>query len=144
MNNSKHRILLVCPKSGELQATGENLAKHGYSVLVTETGQEALRAIPDHLVHGVVLEYKTPFVKDDKTNPPGRTLEAITDTNPFLPLILLCRSQDDLSHAHSLMADMVLVHPVGAVHLRDALDTVLFETLKERARRKGGSIAVLR
>jgi DNA-binding NarL/FixJ family response regulator len=112
--------------------------------LLAETGQKGLRTIRDNLVDGVILDYATPFAKYDIAGHRSRTLEAITDASPFLPLVLTSESMGELSHAASLMADMILVEPVNPGALLDAVETVLQETLRERARRKAGSIAVLR
>ena len=71
-------------------------------------------------------------------------MEALTDVDPFLPLLLLCGSEEELDHRTSLMADMVLTHAVETPALLAAIATLLGESLRERAQRKSGHIALFR
>lgn len=141
---SKKHLLLISADHATRRPILEALEEEGFRVLLAETGQQGLRTIRDHLVEAVILDYETPFARYDSSAKRSRTLEAITDASPFLPLVLICESTVELSHATSLMADMILVHPVAPGTLLDAVETVLQETLRERARRKAGSIAILR
>ena len=50
----------------------------------------------------------------------------------------------ELDHATSLMADLVLTHPVEPSALLEAIDTLLVETLKERVHRKSNDLAIYR
>ena len=68
----------------------------------------------------------------------------MTDIDPFLPLVLTCESEADLDHTTSLMADIVLKHPVGPSTLLDAIHTLRAETLKERVYRKSGHVSIFR
>lgn len=139
-----NRLLLASPESPDRERVLKILESEGFEVLLAETGQKALRALRDYLVDGIVLDEQTPYAKYGVDTGRMKTLEGITDANPFLPLVLTCAATAELEHATSLMADMVLFHPVAPASLLDAVDTVLNETLRERARRKAGSIAVLR
>jgi len=71
-------------------------------------------------------------------------VEALTDIDPFLPLLLLCAAEDKLDHRTLLTADMVLTHAVEIPALLDAIETLLSETLRERAQRKSGQITLFR
>ena len=141
---TKNRLLLVSAENANRQRLRELLETEGFDVLLAETGQKALRAIRGYLVDGIILDYGTPHAQYESSANRSRTLEALTDASPFLPLVLICKTTAELSHAASLMADMILVEPLQPSALLDAVDTVLEETLRERARRKAGSIAVLR
>lgn len=140
----KNRLLLISPETPARERILGTLKAEGFEMLLAETGQKALRTIGDHLIDGIVLDYATPFAQYDSATNKAKTLEAITDASPFLPLVLTCKTATELSHAAKLMADIVLVQPVAARALLDAVDTVLEESLRERARRKAASIAVLR
>jgi hypothetical protein len=72
------------------------------------------------------------------------TLEALTDIDPFLPLVLTREPEVELDHATSLMADMVLTHPVVPLVLLKAIDTLLLETLRERVHRKSADFPIIR
>lgn len=141
---TKKRLLLAGPENPDRDRIRKMLESEGFDVLLAETGQQALRTLRDYLVDGIVLDEATPYARYDADTGGKKTLEEITDANPFLPLVLTCPATAELDHATSLMADMVLFHPVAPAALLDAVDTVLNETLRERARRKAGDIAVLR
>lgn len=141
---SKNHLLLISADPAIRRQIAEPLEEEGFRVLLAETGQRGLKSLRDYLVDGVILDYGTPFGRNDSSPNKSKTLEAITDASPFLPLILICRSTAELSHSASLMSDIILVDPVEPGTLLDAVETVLQETLRERARRKAGSIAVLR
>lgn len=119
------------------------LEAEGFHVLSAETGQKALRTLRDHLIDVVVLDGRTPLTRADAVTENVRTLKAITDASPFLPVVLVCGITADLDHAMSLMADMILIGRVEPPALVDAVDTVLEETLRERAQRKAGRLAIL-
>lgn len=141
---SKNHLLLISADPDTGRNILEPLKKEGFRVLSAETGQAGLRTLRDYLVDAVILDYETPFARHDSSEEKSKSLQAITDSSPFLPLVLICGSTTELSHATSLMADMILVAPVEPSALLDAVETVLHETLRERARRKAGSIAILR
>ena len=71
-------------------------------------------------------------------------METLRDIDPFLPLLLLCAAEDELDHRTLLTADMVLTHVVEIPALLDAIETLLPETLRERAQRKSGHITLFR
>jgi len=92
----------------------------------------------------IVVDHTTPFGSAGGAFRRSRTLEASTDIDPFIPLLLLCVSQDELDHQTSLMADMVLTHPVGFLALLDAIETLPSETLRGWVQRKSGHVAPFR
>ena len=140
----KNRILIINPEAATREQFSRILQDNGFHVLLAKTGQEALRTIRDHLVEVVVLDYCTPSMRGQGPNENPLTLEAITDINPLLPLVLTCAESAELGYATSLMADVILSHPVKASALLDAVRTVAEETLRERARRKAGGMTMLR
>ena len=92
----------------------------------------------------IVVDYTTPFGLAGGAFRMSRTLEALTDIDPFIPLLLLCVSKDELDHQTSLMADMVLTHPVGFPALLDAIENLLSKALRERMQRESGHVALFR
>lgn len=137
-------MLLVSPDPTVLKRLRDVLGSDGFDVLTAETGQKALRTLRDYLIDVVVLDHRTPFVKSDASLENSQTLVALTDASPFLPVVLVCGATGDLEHATSLMADIIVTRPVESAALLDAVDTVLEETLRERAHRKAGVLAVVR
>ncbi len=136
----KNRVLLINANEEEQSPIAEALQACGFVILSATTGQKALRTIRDHLVDVVILDLRTPFGRQDSPGENTTTLEAITDANPFLPVVLTCDRSEDLDHATALMADMVLTHPVKPARLLDAVHTVTGETLRQRAHRKAGGL----
>lgn len=141
---TKSRLLLIGTKSADRSGILKILEARGFDVLLSETEQQALMTLQDYLIDGVILDYGTPLARYASVGSNSRMLEAITNASPFLPIVLIGERTVALGHAESLMADMILVKPIEPHALLDAVDTVLHETLRERAQRKGGFIAVLR
>jgi CheY-like chemotaxis protein len=105
---------------------------------------KAIKALAANPINVIVLDYRTPFDRKDFVSGRSSTLEALTDIDPFLPLVLTRESEVELDHATSLMADMVLTHPVEPSALLEAIDTLLVETLKERVHRKSADFTIIR
>ena len=140
----KKRILLVSPNSFERASLTETLRDGGCEVIAAESGREALEVFTSIPVSAIVLQHETPFDGSDVFAGSSRTLAELTDVDPFLPLLLLCDPEDALEHPTSLLADMILRHPIDPTALADALNMLLSETLKERVLRKSGPVAGLR
>lgn len=140
----KKRILLVSPNSFERESLARILRRGGYEVVAAESGREAADTFAARSVSAIVLQHNTPFDGADVLAGSSRTIDELTDIDPFLPLLLLCDPEDTLDHATSRMTETLLHHPVGATELLGALDVVLTETLKDRVFRKSGHVAGLR
>ena len=141
---TNNRILLVSDDSTVRESLGEMLHSGGYKVLFAKTGQEAIGSLEVNRISAIVLDHRTPFSSADKTGKKGATLEALTDFNPLLSLVLTRDANRNLDHASSLMADLILTHPVTPSVLLEGVDTVLMETLQERVRRKSESLTLHR
>ncbi len=144
---SKHtdkRILLVSDDSSTREALSEMLRAINFTVLCADNGRSAEKTLLENPVSVIVLDYRTRFDATDSPSRKSRTLVALTDVDPFLPVILTCDAATELDYETSLMADLVLRHPVSTPALRDGIDTLLGESLRERVYRKSGFIATLR
>ena len=126
------------------ESLGDILRADGFEVLSAENGVKAVKAFAANAINAIVLDYRTPFDGRDFVSGRSSTLEALTDIDPFLPLVLTREPEAKLDHATSLMADMVLTHPVIPSALLEAIDMLLVETLKERVHRKSGDLAIYR
>ena len=142
--HAKKRILLVSDDPSAREALGEMLRAAGCNVLLAEDGRSAERTLLANPVSVMVLDFRTRFDAEDFGSRKSTTLAALTDVDPFLPLILTCDADTELDHDTSLMADLVLKHPVQSSALLDGIDTLLGESLRERVYRKSGYIATLR
>lgn len=139
-----NRVLLVSHDPTVRESLGDILRSSGSEVLSAANGLEAVKALAMNAVNVVVLDYLTPFDAEDSLRRRSVTLEALTDIDPFLPLVLTCDQQIDLPHATALMADMVIRHPIAPAALLEAIDTLRSETLRERVYRKSEHFAGLR
>ena len=140
----KNRVLLVSDDFTVRDSLGDILRSDGFEVLFAENGVKAVKAFAANAINAIVLDYRTPFDGKDFFSGRSSTLEALTDIDPFLPLVLTREPEAELDHATLLMADMVLTHPVEPLALVEAIDTLLVETLKERVHRKSSDLAICR
>lgn len=144
---SKHtnkRILLVSDDSSVREALGEMLRATNYNVLCAENGRSAEKMLLENPVSVIVLDHRTRFDAKDSSSQKSRTLAVLTDVDPFLPVILTCAADVELDYETALLADLVLRHPVPVAVLRDGIETLLGESLRERVYRKSDFIATLR
>lgn len=141
---ANNRVLLVSNDFTVRESLGDILRSSGFEILSAENGASAVEVLVANAVSVIVLDYRTPFDAKDGVGRGSRTLEALTDIDPFLPLVLTREPEVELDHATSLMADMVLTHPVAPLALREAMETLRMETLQERVYRKSGDFALVR
>lgn len=144
---SKHtnkRILLVSDDSSAREALGEMLRAAHFNVLCADNGRGAEKMLLENPVSVIVLDYRTRFDAQDFQAQKSRTLAALTDVDAFLPVILTCAADIELDYETALMADLVLRHPVPAPALKEGIETLLGESLRERVYRKSDFIATLR
>jgi len=142
--HANKRILLVSDDPSAREALGEMLQAADFNVLLAENGRSAESMLLANPVSVIVLDFRTRFDAKDIVSRKSRTLAALTDVDPFLPLILTCDADAELDHDTSLMADLVLKHPVQPSALLDGIDTLLGESLRERVYRKSDYIATVR
>ena len=141
---TENRVLLVSSDWSVRDSLADALQLAGFDVLPAENGRKAVQALAANSINVILLDFQTPFDGSDFVSTRSSTLEALTDIDPFLPLVLTCEPEAELDHATSLMADMVLIHPVELSALLEAIDMLLVETLKERVHRKSADIAIYR
>ena len=141
---AKNRVLLVSDDFTVRESLGDTLRSDGFEVLPAENGMKAVKVFAANAINAIVLDYRTPFDGKDFVSGRSSTLEALTDIDPFLPLVLTREPEAELDHATSLMADLVLTHPVEPSALLEAIDMLLVETLKERVHRKSSDLAIYR
>jgi CheY-like chemotaxis protein len=125
------------------ESLGEILESADFTVLYAGNGRDAVKTLLANPVKAIVLDFKTPFDPKGAGPRTARTLVALTDIDPFLPLVLTCESEVELDHQCALMADLVLRHPVTPAALLDGIDLLLVESLRDRVYRKSEYTAVL-
>lgn len=137
--HTNKRILVVSDDPSARAALGEMLQAAEFNVLFAESGRSAVKTLVGNPVSVIVLDLRTRFDAKDSIGRRPKTLSALTDVDPFLPLILTCDAGAELNHETALMADLVLKHPVQLSGLLDGIDTLLGESLRERVYRKSVS-----
>ena len=142
--HANKRILVVSDDPSAREALGEMLRVADFNVLLAGSGRSAVETLVANPVSVIVLDFRTRFDAKDTNPQKSKTLTALTDVDPFLPVILTCDADADLNHETALMADLVLKHPVQPSALLDGIDTLLGESLRERVYRKSDYIATLR
>jgi hypothetical protein len=115
-----------------------------FNVMLAGNGRNAVTTLLANPVSIIILDFRTRFDSKDCTSRKSKTLTALTDADPFLPVVLTCHGNAELDHEMLLMADLVLHHPVQPSALFDGMDLLLSESLRERVHRKSGYIATLR
>jgi DNA-binding response OmpR family regulator len=139
----KTKILIVTDNAAAQASLAETLNAHGYETLHTETA-DAFRTLAENPSHLIVVHDCFSNRSSQRSNPRRRTLEALTDLDPFIPVLLIVRPQDDLDYPSTLLADLVLTEPVATSALLEGIELLLSETLLERSQRKSGHIALFR
>ncbi len=138
------RVLVVSHDPAMRSSISDMLEGSNYKLTFAENGREALGMLRDSTPGAIVLDYTTPLEGKGSARAEAESLEKITDEFPLIPLVLLCMPSVNLSRSRFLMADMVLRLPVVAPELNRALETVLTETVVDRAFRKAADVAALK
>lgn len=140
----KKTILIVCDDPARRAELAALLNANSYRALSSETGRQASAALTGNLVSLILVDCITASRLPGCGLRASRTMGALTDIDRFLPLLLLRAAEEELDARTFLMADMVLTPPVETPALLDAIETLLSESLRERAQRKSGHIALFR
>lgn len=130
------QLLIVSNDFTVRESLGGILEAADYAILFAQNGRDAVRTLRANPIRAIVLDFKTPFRPKGDAARPLATLTALTDVDPFLPLVLVCEKDRKLAHPVALMADLVLRHPVTATALVGGLDMLLAESLRDRVYRK--------
>jgi len=140
----KKSILIISDDPGRQDALTALLELEGYGVVRSKAGRQAPAALAANSVSLVIVDFTTAPSSPERASRTSRTVQALTDIAPFLPLLLLCAVEAELDAQTLFLADMVLSHRVEVPALLDAIETLLSESLRERAQRKTGHIALFR
>ncbi|HOC57356.1 MAG TPA: hypothetical protein PKI20_17185 [Verrucomicrobiota bacterium] len=140
----KKSILIISDDPDRQDALTALLELEGYGVVRSKAGRQAAAALAANSVSLVIVDFTTAPSSPERAWRTSRTVQALTDIAPFLPLLLLCAVEDELDEQTLFMADMVLSPRVEVPALLDAIETLLSESLRERAQRKTGHIALFR
>ena len=138
------RILLIDRDNLRRVQLASALARHGCEVAEFDAGRDALQHLLFSSVTAVLLDYSSSFESHNPVPAGKRMVKEITTVDAFVPLLLICDRGDTLDPETTAAADLVLRKPVTTKQVIDGLETVLSETLRERAQRKSGYIFAFR
>lgn len=141
---AQNRILIVSDDLSFRESLSQMLESASFTTVSGGHGRDAIRMLRAKPVKAIVLDYKTSLDRNGGASQPSETLVAITDIHPFVPLVLTCEPDSELDHQTTMMADLVLRHPVTSSALLGGIDLQLAETLRDRARRKSEYMLALR
>jgi hypothetical protein len=112
------------------------LQPEGFEAITFECGKDATRHLLFNSTEGAVIDFGSAH-QPSSTIPEGkRIVRSILEIDPFLPLVLISDGSAVLDHETVFAADFVLRRPVSTIQLKNALNAVLSETLRERTQRK--------
>jgi CheY-like chemotaxis protein len=139
----KAKILIVTDNAAAQTSLAEILTAKGYQTVHT-VAADAFRMLAENPSHLILVHDCFAARASQRTDARRRTLEALTDLDPFVPVLLIARPQEDLDYPTTMLADLILTEPVAATALLGGIELLLSETLLERSQRKSGHIALFR
>jgi DNA-binding response OmpR family regulator len=140
----KKRIIFIERDPMRRNACAAGLRLHGFDVTPFDCGKDGLSFLLSNPVSAVVLNYGSSYEPLQPLAEGKRVVQALTDIDTFVPLILVCDRSDTLEQEISSAADVVLRQPITAAQLAEALTLVFSETLKARIQRKSRFVYSLR
>lgn len=138
------RIVLIDRDTIRRSQLRDALSNEGFEVADFESGKDALKHLLFESVNAVLLDYGSSYEPQNPVASGKRMVKEITNVDAFVPLILLCDRCETLDFEAVAAADLVLRRPLTDRRAIEGLQTVLGETLRERAQRKSGYIFAFR
>ena len=140
---TRHIIIIDCDHIRR-EAARKALQPEGFEAITFECGKDATRHLLFNSTEGAVVDFGSAHEPSSAIPDGKRIVQQIMEINTFLPLVLVSDRSDVLDEETVSAADSVVLHPVSTIQLKDALNTVLSETLRERTQQKSGSIHAFR
>lgn len=138
------RILLIDRDAIRRAQLRASLTREGFLVTDFASGKEALQPLLFSPVNAVVADFGSSFEPSNPLPEGKRLISEIIEVDAFVPLVLTCDRCDTLDHKTAAATDLVLRRPFTERQFFQAIETVLGETLRERAQRKSGYIFAFR
>jgi DNA-binding NtrC family response regulator len=126
------------------EASRKALQPEGFEAITFECGKDATRHLLFNSTEGAVIDFASAHEPSSALPDGKRIVQEIMEIDAFLPLVLISDRSDVLDHETVSAADFVLRRPVSTIQLKNALNTVLSETLRERTQRKSRYIYAFR
>ena len=126
------------------EAARKALQPEGFEAITFECGKDATRHLLFNSTEGAVIDFGSAHEPSSALPDGKRIVQELMEIDAFLPLVLISDRSDVLDHETVSAADFVLRRPVSTIQLKNALNTVLSETLRERTQRKSQYIYAFR
>jgi DNA-binding NtrC family response regulator len=141
--STKH-IIIIDSDPARREAERNALRSEGFEAITFECGKDATRHLLVNPTDGAVIDFGSAHNPLSTAPDVKRIVKEIVKIEPFLPLVLISERTDVLDHETVAAADIILQRPVTTIQLRNALHTVLFESLRERTQRRSRYIYAFR
>jgi DNA-binding response OmpR family regulator len=138
------KIVLVDRDPMRRAQVGNALSRERLDVTGFEAGRDAVKYLLFNSVSAVILDYGSAYERQSPVPDGKRIVREIIQVDAFVPLVLVCDRCESLDHETASATDLVLRRPMTDRQLVDGVQTVLGETLRERAQRKSGYIFAFR
>jgi DNA-binding NtrC family response regulator len=120
------------------------LLKEGFDVKEFEAARNAMQHLLSSSVSAVIVNYNSAYERQNPAQDGKRIVREIVNLDAFVPLVLICDRSEMLDPETVTAADLVLRRPITIRQLIKGVQSVLEETLRERAQRKSGYISAFR
>jgi DNA-binding NtrC family response regulator len=121
------------------------LLKEGFDVKEFEAARNAMQHLLSSSVSAVIVNYNSAYERQNPAQDDGkRIVREIVNLDAFVPLVLICDRSEMLDPETVTAADLVLRRPITIRQLIKGVQSILEETLRERAQRKSGYISAFR
>jgi DNA-binding NtrC family response regulator len=120
------------------------LLKEGFDVKEFEAARNAMQHLLSSSVSAVIVNYNSAYERQNPAQDGKRIVREIVNLDAFVPLVLICDRSEMLDPETVTAADLVLRRPITIRQLIKGVQSILEETLRERAQRKSGYISAFR
>jgi len=134
---NKH-VLIVEDDAPIRESLKRVLENSGYEVIVAADGQKALEEFESHEVDLVILDLNLPIKAG------WEAFEALTRTNPLLPVIIITGMPNQFSFAQAAGAGALLEKPIDVPLLMHTIEDLLNEPDDRRLSRLCGFVSSTR
>ena len=120
------------------------LLREGFDVKEFEAARNAMQHLLSSSVSAVIVNYNSAYERQNPAQDGKRIVREIVNLDAFVPLVLICDRSEMLDPETVTAPDLVLRRPITIRQLIKGVQSVLEETLRERAQRKSGYISAFR
>ena len=121
------------------EAARKALRPEGFEAVTFECGKDATRHLLFNWTEGAVIDFGSGYEPSSALPDGKRIVRKIMEIDRFLPLVLISDRSVVLDHEILSAVALVLRRPVTTIQLKNALNRVLADTLRDDRPRKSHS-----